>query len=117
MSVRQRTDSTPQAAYKPGIACASLPAATPAHPNTMKTSQTLRNASRTWTTSSYGDTTETSPMELDALREHVAQCSRARGRMAALASGTRRAQGFLAGRLMTTLVLLVALVGAALWIF
>ena len=83
----------------------------------MNNPQTLRCTPRTWTTSSYGDTTETTPMELDALREHVAQCSRGGARMAALLTGMHKAQGFVAGRLMTTLALVAALAGVALWIF
>lgn len=77
----------------------------------MNTSNTLPCPPRTWTTSSYGDTTDTTPMELDALREHVAQCSRNGGRLSVLAGGMQKVKGFVAGRVMTSLALVAALAG------
>ncbi len=72
---------------------------------------------RTWTTSSYGDTTDTTPMELDALREHVAQCSRKRGRLSVLAGGLQRVKGFVAGRVMTSLAVVATLAGVVMSFF
>ena len=58
-----------------------------------------------WTTSSYGDSAETKPAELEALREHLTECSRGNGRVAAMQCGWLRMQGFMVSRLVTTLVL------------
>lgn len=67
-----------------------------------------------WTTSSYGEAADTTPMELAALREHMAQCSGASGRLVAMHCGALRLQGFVLTRLVTTLALLASLVAALL---
>jgi len=58
-----------------------------------------------WATSAYGDSADTKPADLEALREHLTQCSATNGRMAALQCGWLRMQGFMVSRLVTTLVL------------
>jgi hypothetical protein len=68
-----------------------------------------------WATSSVGETTETTPMELAALSQHVAQCSAASARMVALQCGVQRLQGFVTARLVTTLAVVAALLGALLF--
>lgn len=67
-----------------------------------------------WSTSTYAQTAETTPAELATLGEHAAQCTARSGRLVALQCGATRIQGFVAARLVTTLLLLVALVGTAL---
>jgi hypothetical protein len=64
-----------------------------------------------WTTSSYADSADTKPAELEALRQHLTQCSAGSGRVAALQCGWLRLRGFVVSRLVTTLALLAA--GAA----
>jgi hypothetical protein len=71
------------------------------------------SAAPRWTTSSYGDSAETKPAELEALREHFTQCSATSGRMAALQCGWLRLQAFVLSRLVTTLALLVLSIAAA----
>lgn len=83
----------------------------------MKPSPSLNCSPRAWTTSCYGDTAETSPMELDALRQHVAQCSHPSPRLGAVVSGVQSMQCFVSGRLMTTLAVVAALTGICLWLF
>lgn len=64
-----------------------------------------------WSTASFGETTETTPIELAALREHLAACRTGWGRLVALHCAARRAQGFVACRLMTSVLLVAGLVG------
>jgi hypothetical protein len=71
------------------------------------------SAAPRWITSSYGDSAATKPAELEALREHLAQCSATSARVAALHCGWLRLQAFVVSRLVTTLVLLVAGVATA----
>lgn len=66
-----------------------------------------------WTTSSDGDTADTKPMDLAALHAHKTQCTSRRGRLVAMQCGALKLQGFVLGRLVTTLAL-VAVLGAAL---
>lgn len=71
------------------------------------------SAAPRWTTSSYGESAETKPAELEALREHLTQCSATDGRLAALHCGWLRLQGFVVSRLVTTLALLAVGLAAA----
>lgn len=64
------------------------------------------NAPPRWSTSSYGESPETKPAELEALRQHLTQCRATDGRVAALLCGWLRVQAFVASRLVTTLLLL-----------
>jgi len=66
-----------------------------------------------WTTSADGDSADTTPMELEALREHAQRCISPRGRLAALRCAAMQWPGFLQRRLVTTLAVLV-LLGAVL---
>lgn len=65
-----------------------------------------------WNTSSDSDDAETKPAELQALRDHLAQCSTDNRRLATLRWAGLRLRSFVLSRRVTTL-LLVALVGAA----
>lgn len=70
-----------------------------------------------WSTASYGDAPDTSPMELSALGEHLHACSRSHGRWFALQCVAERASGFVAARIVTTLVAAALLIGlATMWI-
>ena len=66
-----------------------------------------------WSTASFGDTVDTSPMELSALGEHLDLCKGSRGRMFRLQCVAETLNGFVAARLVTTLVVVALLIGAA----
>ena len=70
-----------------------------------------------WSTSSYGDSTDTSPMELSSLGEHLSLCRRMSGRLFGLRCGAELPHRFVAARLVTTLVLLAALIIAGTWLY
>jgi hypothetical protein len=66
-----------------------------------------------WSTSSFGDTADTSPMELSALGEHLDLCKGSRGRLFTLHCVAESMNGFVAPRFVTTLVVVGLLIGAA----
>ena len=69
-----------------------------------------------WSTASYGDAPDTSPMELSALGEHLQACTRSHGRWFALQCVAEHANGFVAARIVTTLAAAALLIGlASLW--
>ncbi len=59
-----------------------------------------------WSTASFGDTADTSPMELSELGEHLQHCSAQSGRWARLRIAAESMNGFVSTRLVTTLALL-----------
>ena len=65
-----------------------------------------------WSTASDGEDAHTRPAELQALGDHLGDCRAASGRLFALQCGGEAMHGFLAARLMTTL-LAAALIGLA----
>ena len=68
---------------------------------------------RSWSTASFGGNTDTSPVELLSLGDHLGVCRRPNGPLFALHCIADATRGFLAARFMTTLTglgLLVALV-------
>jgi hypothetical protein len=64
-----------------------------------------------WATSCDGESTETTPMELAALGEHLNQCSGTSARMVAVQYVALRLHGFVTARLVTTLAAGAALIG------
>ena len=76
--------------------------------------------SPSWSTASFGDTADTSPMELSALGDHLDRCKGSRGRLFVLQSVAETMNSFVAARFVTTLVvvaLLIALwMGVASWV-
>ena len=62
-----------------------------------------------WSTASFGDSADTSPVELSALGEHLNLCQGSRGRLFALKCRAEAMHGFVAPRLVTTLAVLAAL--------
>lgn len=64
-----------------------------------------------WSTASFGDTADTSPMELSALGEHLDLCRGSRGRLFALHCVAQAMHGFVAARFVTTLVVVALLIG------
>ena len=67
--------------------------------------------SPSWSTASFGDSADTSPTELLALRSHLGLCRPLGGRLSALRCGADRLHGFMARRFVTTLMLLALLIG------
>lgn len=64
-----------------------------------------------WSTASFGDAVDTSPMELSALGEHLHLCRSLSGRLFVLRCGAEAVQGFVAARFVTTLVVLTLVIG------
>ncbi|MDO8419537.1 MAG: hypothetical protein Q7S90_05815 [Rubrivivax sp.] len=67
-----------------------------------------------WSTACFGDSTDTTPMELTALGEHVSLCRAAGGRFSGLRCGIDAVHGMVASRFVTTLILATVLIGAVL---
>ena len=67
----------------------------------------------TWTTASAGEHTDTSPMELSALGEHLGRCQTLRGPLFALRCAVDATHGLVAPRFVTTLVVAATLLAAA----
>ena len=70
------------------------------------------NVTPSWSTASFGDAASTSPMELSALGEHLELCRGARGRLFTLQCFAGTMNGFVAGRFVTTLVVVALIIGA-----
>ena len=70
-----------------------------------------------WSTASFGDDTDTSPMELSALGAHRAACKTLTGRLFVARCAAEAMHGFVAGRMVTTLVVAALLIGALSLIF
>jgi hypothetical protein len=68
--------------------------------------KTHLTATRFWSTASFGDAADTSPMELFDLGEHLQHCSARSGRWARLRCAAESMNGFISTRLVTTLALL-----------
>jgi hypothetical protein len=62
-----------------------------------------------WNTASFGDTTETSAMELLALREHLHLCRGLSGRMFAMRCRADAVHGFITAHFVTTLLVAAGL--------
>jgi hypothetical protein len=65
-----------------------------------------------WSTASFGDPADTSPLELSALGEHLDLCRGARGRLFAVHCRAEAVRGFVASHLLTTVLGAVWVVGA-----
>ena len=66
-----------------------------------------------WSTASFGETANTSPMELSALGEHLDACKGAHGRLFTLQCLAEAVNRFIAARLVTTLVVAAFAIGVA----
>ena len=69
-------------------------------------------APRFWTTATFGEAADTSPMELAALRDHLSSCNDARGRWFTLRCLADKMDGFMASRFVTSLAIAGVLVVA-----
>jgi hypothetical protein len=70
-----------------------------------------------WATAADGDATDTSPMELMLLGEHLVGCRGDAGRWMGLRCAAEQVHGFAAPRLITTLVAATAVMAAAALVF
>ena len=66
-----------------------------------------------WSTSSFAANTDTLPMELSALGEHLEHCQRQNSRLFTLHCAADATHRFLASRLFTTLTVVVLLISVS----
>jgi hypothetical protein len=71
------------------------------------------NTAPSWSTSTFSNRADTSPMELSELGEHLGHCKGAHGRLFTLHCVAETLNGFLSSRLVTTLVAAALLIGVA----
>ena len=69
-----------------------------------------------WTTSSFGAEPQPSKLELSALGEHLQICRGSAGRWFALRRGVDKVHGFMAARIVTSLMAVTVLIGIGLWL-
>jgi len=70
-----------------------------------------------WSTSCYGQASDITPMQTEALGEHFASCTRSSGRWPMLAQGMESMRGFVGCRLVTSMAVLTVIGAACLiWI-
>lgn len=70
-----------------------------------------------WSTASFGDTADTSPVELSALGAHLELCQKSHGRLFFLQCAVQTMHGFVVGRFVTTVVLVALLIGVLSLVF
>ena len=68
-----------------------------------------------WSTASFGEAPDSSPMELSSLQDHVHLCHGLRGPWFTARCRLEALHGFVVGRLVSTVVVATALAGAVLW--
>lgn len=66
---------------------------------------------KSWTTSSFGGQADTSLVDLNALGDHLGACRNTHGHLFALHHAAQTLHGFVAARLVTTLVFLLLIIG------
>lgn len=69
-------------------------------------------AKPSWSTASFGDGADTSPIDLSALGEHLDLCRKSRGRLFAFHCVAQNLHGAVASRFVTTLVIVALLIGS-----
>ena len=62
-------------------------------------------AAPSWSTASFGAEVDTSPMELNALNEHLQHCNTSHGFVFRLSCAVEAVNGFITARFMTSLAL------------
>jgi hypothetical protein len=68
-------------------------------------------ASPSWSTASFGEAANTSPLELAALGEHLHNCRGSRGNLFTLRCLAESTNGFFASRFVTTLAVATLFMG------
>jgi 3-deoxy-D-arabino-heptulosonate 7-phosphate (DAHP) synthase class II len=66
-----------------------------------------------WSTASFGEPEQTLPMELHELGAHLGQCAHNRGLLFSARCAAESFHGFVASRLVTSLVVVVAMLAGA----
>jgi hypothetical protein len=87
----------------------ALPIHYPREPLAARAELSMKTETQTtpsWSTASFGDAVDTSPMELSALGEHLQHCNGTHGRLSRLRFAAESINGFVTARFMTTLALL-----------
>lgn len=74
---------------------------------------TISSREPTWDTSSFGHPADISPLERSALGDHLSQCGALRGPLQTLQTGAGELHGMVAGRVVTSVLVLVLLVGGS----
>ena len=69
-----------------------------------------------WSTSCFGHSTDTTPMDLNALGDHVSRCRAAGSRFSGLQCVAQAVHGMVASRFVTTLALAAALIAIVLMV-
>jgi hypothetical protein len=69
-----------------------------------------------WSTAALGGGGAILPLDLEALGEHLLRCRASTGRGFALRCGAERLNGFVATRFITTLLLVLTLLGGTAWL-
>lgn len=93
----------------------NAPSRTPFHHSTQKAPNMSKISSRVpcWDTSSFGHPPDISPPERNALGEHLSHCGALRGPLQTLQNGADELHGLVAGRVVTTVLVLVLMVGGS----
>jgi hypothetical protein len=97
-------------------ACRLTDSATPVSYDQPMHKPTTVHPSSCWNTAAWGGSTDTSPMELSALGDHLRLCQAPHGRFFAMRCGLEHAGRFAAARFVTTLVVLVTVLMGAGWL-
>ena len=66
-----------------------------------------------WDTSSFGHPADITPLERSALGDHLSQCGALRGPLQTLQTGADELQDILAGRVVTSALVILLLVGGS----
>lgn len=69
-----------------------------------------------WSTTSYGHSADTTPMDLSALGDHVSRCRADSSRFSSLQCAAQALHGMVASRFVTTLALTAALIAIVLMV-
>lgn len=69
-----------------------------------------------WSTTCHGDSTDTTPMDLDALGDHVSRCRAANSRFSGLQWAAEAVHGLVVSRFVTTLAVTAALIAIVLMV-
>lgn len=69
-----------------------------------------------WSTTSYGHSADTTPMDLNALGDHVSRCRADSSRFSGLQCAAQALHGMVASRFVTTLVLTAVVIAIVLMV-
>ena len=76
----------------------------------------MRMNGPSWSTAALGRGDADAPVDLLPLGEHLQRCRGAAGRHFVLRCGAETVQGFLAARFISTVLVLLALLGGGVWL-